>query len=764
MTNDKKLRQFLDLEAGESREESEEDLDPEEADFIDIDDDLTVADEELSRLSRQVHSAHANSPVRDQDSWWSALIERARFQARKDKLEVTATPEAEDVRSSLWRIPVKLGREEEIASILSQKTLPSDGWPFIRSILGRKSILRWIVIASDDLENVEKLCAGVADILGRPVQIPDEEAASWLNPQPYRPLPGSWVRVTDDSPYEGDLGWICLVTDKLAKLFVLPRFDRTHAFDQPRPGQKPGGKGLRCQTRPAQGLLTMVEARRLFGPEKLEQVNGENYYKIRDSQSKCWTILHGFLILETFNFEPTSPSNDELSLFLALDEFARLASHPECQEAWNMLASLRLQAGDRVRVVKGGLVGKSGVVSEVTGDQAASIALSEPDLAHVKVELPLLELLPLFQTGDYAKIMVGRYMGEHGFITGVNENIVTVYECKKLQSIEVEAHCVHFFTEPRIVARSADVHKVPQVPKLFTRNPQLDTLVGLHIRVIKDDVYKNYEGFIKRRLDHDETKVEVELSAKTPLHQASWVQIPLAHLAIWDDPFLTPLAGKSAKNLVPSATRIEIPVSSQPLLPSVPVPGMTVASRASTSATPAWSPSVAVASTPAWDPSSRTPGSSSTTHGFDASALFPHNPYITSITLPDSLRIKVVIEKSTGVRGWRGGEFEGSAAVWRKGDNKEAGIAHVNIDGRGSFSLPERFIRPYHPNQKGAVIVIDPQHAKYCQEFVIMSFKDHRTQCIVRAKGDNSRAKPMDNPNSSNRFIIPITSLAVIVE
>ncbi|KAG6807292.1 hypothetical protein H0H92_008085 [Tricholoma furcatifolium] len=105
MKSVKEPRQFLDLEAGESREESgEEDIDPEEADFIDIDDDSTVADE------GQVHSAHANSPVRDQDHWWSALLERARLQARKDELERTAAPEAEDVRSSLWRIPVKVSR------------------------------------------------------------------------------------------------------------------------------------------------------------------------------------------------------------------------------------------------------------------------------------------------------------------------------------------------------------------------------------------------------------------------------------------------------------------------------------------------------------------------------------------------------------------------------------------------------------------------------------------------------------------------------
>ncbi|KAG6824564.1 hypothetical protein H0H92_006449, partial [Tricholoma furcatifolium] len=239
----KELRQFLDLEAGESREESgEEDIDPEEADFIDIDDDSMVADEELtklSRLSRQVHSAQANSPVHDQDHWWSALVERARLQARKDKLETTTAPEPEDARSSLWRIPVKLGREEAIASILSKKTQPSDGWPFIRSILGRKSIPRWIIIESDELETVEKLCAGVADILGSPVQIPVEEAPSWLNLRPYLPLPGSWVRVTDDSTYAGDIGWVSLVTDKMCTLFVLPRFDRTYAFDQPRPGQKP---------------------------------------------------------------------------------------------------------------------------------------------------------------------------------------------------------------------------------------------------------------------------------------------------------------------------------------------------------------------------------------------------------------------------------------------------------------------------------------------------------------------------------------------
>ncbi|KAG6805060.1 hypothetical protein H0H92_000921, partial [Tricholoma furcatifolium] len=83
---------------------------------------------------------------------------------------------------------------------------------------------------------------------------------------------------------------------------------------------------------------------------------------------------------------------------------------------------------------------------------------------------------------------------------------------------------------PKVIS-SFDAPKTSPLPHL--ENPLKDPLVGRRVRVILDDTFKNYEGFIKRRMANDPSKIEVELAAKTAQHTASRVVIPLAHLADW---------------------------------------------------------------------------------------------------------------------------------------------------------------------------------------------------------------------------------------
>ncbi|KAG6807446.1 hypothetical protein H0H92_007518 [Tricholoma furcatifolium] len=646
---------------------------------------------------------------------------------------------------------------------------------FVRSILGRKAFPGWVIVETDTFEYARSICAGVADVLGDPSQIPIEEVWSWLNTRPYLPLPGSWVRLTDHPPYAGDLGWVYSVTkSRTAHILLFPRFDRTVSYDEPRPSKKARQKGrMRHDNRPAQGLLTIEEAVRLFGEKavlRLKDFNSdgvvhrEDYYQIKLGTRWC-KIFYGFLLLSTLDIESTIPSDDDLSRFCSNDNFVQLGFDPDCREAFRQLAASRLQAGHRVRVVAGELLGMTGTVQEVM-DQAASVVLEDPQLGQQPVEFRILDLRAHFIPGDYVKIVYGKHFGEHGFVTEVTSQAVTIYERRKEQSLVAPVHCVNLFLEPKVIS-NFNAAKTSPLPRL--ENPLNDPLVGRRVRVILDETFKNYEGFIKRRMANDPSKIEVELAAKTAQHTASRVEIPLAHLANWDDPTFTSLADEAPKKSGrPGITPIDIPFSRQPLLPSIPVPGMSVALGSSRApATPAWSPSAAMSSTPAWNPSSRTPGHQGTSDTSDVSVFFPCNPYITSVLLPDDLRIKVVIHNShprPGKRGWRGGQMEGSQAVWRKGDHGEAGMAKVTINDHQTLTLPEEYIRPYHPDQKGTVIVIDPRHPKYCQEFVIMSFKDSKTQCIVRAKDDHSRARPKDHPNASNRFTLPVTSLAVILQ
>ncbi|KAG6808861.1 hypothetical protein H0H92_002537 [Tricholoma furcatifolium] len=781
----KGVSRFLDVEARESEDEREDD-EERDLDIIDDEDDDDLV--QTLRALRSIRTVDANADDRDKE--WTAFVGRAVARAQDDR-EVQSTPD-DDAPPRLWRIPVKRGREEAIVSSLTRKVLFSDGedWLFIRSIIGRKTFAGSIVVETDTIENAQKLCAGVAGVLGHPSQMPIEEAWSWITIRPYLPLPGSWVRITDDPLHGGDVGWVYAVTQSgKANVLVLPRIDRTRSYDQPRPSQKARQKARTC---PAQGLLTIEEAIRIFGVgavERLEDTEGgkviprEDYYQITLGTRWC-TIFYGFLMHRTLDIESTSPSDAELAQFYSSESFVKLGADPDCRQAFAQLAASRLQAGHRVRVAAGELAQMTGTVQQVAG-QAASVALDDLRVSPNVVEFPILQLRALFMVGDYVKIVCGKYLGEHGFITDITPDVVTLYERRKPQLVSVAfielpkksnsillqfivpVNCVNFYSEPRVIGRSVDAVKVAPVA---LENPLKDPLVGRRVRIIGDDVFKNYEGFVKRRLDNDPTKMVVELAARTAQHMVSRVVIPLAHLADWrvrDDVTFTSLADEPSKKTGrPSINPTDFPLSSQPLVASIPVPGMSLASSSRAAATPAWSPSAAISSTPAWNPSSRSPGHQAAS---DASILpnliFPFNPYITSVLLPDDLRIKVVIHNShprPGKRGWKGGQLEGSRAVWRKGDHREAGMAKVTIDGRQTYTLPEECVRPCHPDQKGRVLVIDPQHPKYCQQFIIMSFKEHKTQCILRAKDDHSRARPQDHPNASNRFTIPVTSLAVI--
>ncbi|KAG6804651.1 hypothetical protein H0H92_003700, partial [Tricholoma furcatifolium] len=63
------------------------------------------------------------------------------------------------------------------------------------------------------------------------------------------------------------------------------------------------------------------------------------------------------------------------------------------------MAGMRLQAGNSVRSVYG-----AGVIEGTTGD-VASVFLDDA----TRVDIPLVELRPLFKIGDYTKVVHGRH-------------------------------------------------------------------------------------------------------------------------------------------------------------------------------------------------------------------------------------------------------------------------------------------------------------------------------------------------------------------
>ncbi|KAG6805859.1 hypothetical protein H0H92_013713, partial [Tricholoma furcatifolium] len=256
-----------------------------------------------------------------------------------------------------------------------------------------------------------------------------------------------------------------------------------------------------------------------------------------------------------------------------------------------------------------------------------------------------------------------------------------------------------------------------------------------------------FEGRIMKRVDNDDSKVEVEISAKLAFTKAANIVVPLAHLSDWNDVKNRPLLQVYNPVEVAQEPESQLPVLQIPPDNPLPPPLPPIAA----SSTPAWTPSVGSSSTPAWNPSSRTPDP----RGPQPDS-FPKNPYIASPVLSDDLCFEVIISNTTQAPRWEGGRWEGSKAIWRKGDNKEPGIARVSVSGQ-VFSIPERYIRPNPPTKKGPVIVVDPSHEKFCGEFVIVQMRKEG-QCIARPKGTkNSRSR------HDTRFPFPTTALATVL-
>ncbi|KAG6823551.1 hypothetical protein H0H92_009829, partial [Tricholoma furcatifolium] len=95
----------------------------------DQDDSLTNVDEDaLVQTLQELRSIRAlDEKSDDEDDQWTAFVGRATARAHEDGNTQSRSVQDEDEEAPprLWRIPVKRGREEAIASFLARKALPS---------------------------------------------------------------------------------------------------------------------------------------------------------------------------------------------------------------------------------------------------------------------------------------------------------------------------------------------------------------------------------------------------------------------------------------------------------------------------------------------------------------------------------------------------------------------------------------------------------------------------------------------------------------
>ncbi|KAG6805536.1 hypothetical protein H0H92_015040, partial [Tricholoma furcatifolium] len=195
---------------------------------------------------------------------WTEAIAHAQRRAREDSARRSGSAKGKEKDigpPSLWRIPVRRGREEEIASLLGGRLLALEETPPIRSIVGRCANPGYILVKTDAFDHVVRLCQGVSDILNTPVLestvVPVEAVPTCLEFQPCQPRPGTWVRLNHlNGIYAGDFAWVHSVDKRnIATVLYFPRVDHSRSYDQT---QKKGCS--RRRKRPQQALLTFAEA------------------------------------------------------------------------------------------------------------------------------------------------------------------------------------------------------------------------------------------------------------------------------------------------------------------------------------------------------------------------------------------------------------------------------------------------------------------------------------------------------------------------
>ncbi|KAG6804770.1 hypothetical protein H0H92_002531, partial [Tricholoma furcatifolium] len=90
----------------------------------------------------------------------------------------------------------------------------------------------------------------------------------------------------------------------------------------------------------------------------------------------------------------------------------------------------------------------------------------------------------------------------------------------------VPAHSVQWHVDPKITSTARAPAVVP-LPKTKIHDPY----VGRQVRIISSEQFKGYEARIVKRMDNDDTKVQVEVVAQLAHAKAQHTIVPLYHLA-----------------------------------------------------------------------------------------------------------------------------------------------------------------------------------------------------------------------------------------
>jgi transcription elongation factor SPT5 len=165
-------------------------------------------------------------------------------------------------------------------------------------------------------------------------------------------------------------------------------------------------------------------------------------------------FLDGFMYKQvkviTLSTEGIQPTFDELQRFQAglkkkdgtssaADDIATLKQLTSKTKA--KPRRLLFQKGDTVRVSSGESVGIIGIISAMDEKTVTIIPKTKGDSVKISSVLVPLEVIEkFFEVGDHIKVLTGRYEGETGLITKLDDGVATIFSDTTKKEVRLGLH------------------------------------------------------------------------------------------------------------------------------------------------------------------------------------------------------------------------------------------------------------------------------------------------------------------------------------
>ncbi|KAF8054600.1 hypothetical protein FPV67DRAFT_1682460 [Lyophyllum atratum] len=248
------------------------------------------------------------------------------------------------------------------------------------------------------------------------------------------------------------------------------------------------------------------------------------------------------------------------------------------------MGARRVKAGDAVKVVAGQSMGAVGVIQNIINDDAV-VFLQSRNLLET---CPVISLRKHIRIGDEVQVVLGPHAGFEGWVTSLVDDSLLIHDHKAFKEVVVRSDCVNFqeasfitvdrrfFVGSEVVVTKGEYvgaqgrvlsstretvllhdrkgQKAVEAPlecvqlaasaavtdiKTRTGKDPNYHLIGQHVRVIKDNIFKDYEAIIKSTENHNFVSIEIQATMRRQ-------RIQLSHLCLLSDPQMQPLDAESS--------------------------------------------------------------------------------------------------------------------------------------------------------------------------------------------------------------------------